>query len=98
MATRAQAQSLARSMVAQRLAVCVQISEIASVYRWQGAVHEEAEYRLSCKTTVQRQAALLAALRVEHPYELPQLQVLAVVDTDAAYAAWVEASVDPNPL
>ena len=40
-ATRADADALARAMVEQRLAACAQISAIESVYRWHGAVQSE---------------------------------------------------------
>ncbi|MCB2071832.1 MAG: divalent-cation tolerance protein CutA, partial [Ottowia sp.] len=50
-ATQADAQVLARSMVEQRLAACAHIEAIDSVYRWQGAVQQEGEWRLLLKTT-----------------------------------------------
>ena len=50
-ATRADADALARAMVEQRLAACGQISAIDSVYRWQGAVQSEGEFRVLFKTT-----------------------------------------------
>lgn len=85
-----QARSLAREMVQRRLAACAQISAIDSVYRWQGAVHEEPEWRVLFKTGAGAADALMAALRERHPYELPAIVALATAAADAAFAQWVD--------
>ncbi len=90
--TRAEALRLARAAVEQRLAACAQIEAIDSVYRWQGAVHEDAELRILFKTAPARVDALLALLRSLHPYELPALHALAVDKAEPTYAAWVTES------
>ncbi|MDO5288782.1 MAG: divalent-cation tolerance protein CutA [Pseudomonadota bacterium] len=91
--TRQQAQALARDMVAKRLAACVQLQAIDSVYRWQGAVQEDSEWRLLLKTTAQQAPALMQALRAAHPYALPALLHLTAHAT-ADFAAWVAAEAD----
>ncbi len=92
--TREQALALGREMVERRLAACAQLSAIDSVYRWQGAVEQDAEFRLLLKTRPSRYAALEAALRQHHPYELPAIHAIATVQADAAYAEWVRSSCD----
>ena len=92
-ATRADADALARAMVEQRLAACAQISAIDSVYRWQGAVQSEGEFRVLFKTTAERYPALEAALRSSHPYELPAIVALPVVQALPAFADWVAHEV-----
>lgn len=94
-ATVDQARALAHEMVERRLAACVQITAIHSVYRWQGAVCEDDEQRLLFKTTPDRVDELLAALRERHPYDLPALHVLGPVQANAAYADWVDESTRP---
>ena len=89
-AARADADRLARSMVGQRLAACAQIGAIDSVYRWQGAVQAEGEFRLLFKTTAARSPALQAALRAEHPYELPAIVALPCSQALPEFGAWVE--------
>lgn len=96
-ATREQAQALAQAAVQQRLAACVQIESIDSVYRWQGQVCAEPEWRLVCKTTVARAWALERLLLEHHPYDLPALHTVAVAPATAAYAAWVAEQVDDAP-
>lgn len=87
-----QAHALARQMVQQRLAACAQINAIDSVYRWQGAVHEDTEFRLLFKTSAERAPALMAAIRAQHPYELPALHAVPMALADPAYAQWIDDS------
>ena len=89
-ATRADADLLARTMVEQRLAACAQINAIDSVYRWQGALQSEPEFRLLFKTTAERCPALQAALRASHPYELPAILTLPCSEVLDEFAAWVD--------
>jgi periplasmic divalent cation tolerance protein len=88
-ATREQALTLARSLVQQRLAACAQVSATLSVYRWQGAVHEEPEHRVLFKTVAARYAEVEAAIRAQHPYELPAIHAVATEQAWAPYAEWV---------
>lgn len=89
-ATRDDARRLARALVDLRLAACAQISQIESVYRWQGAVHEEGEFRVLFKTRAALYAAVEAAIRECHPYELPAIHAIATTHAHAPYAEWVQ--------
>ena len=89
-ATRADADRLARAMVERRLAACVHVEAIDSVYHWQGSLRQEPEFRLLLKTGAARHAALIEALRQAHPYELPALVTLRAHDVTADYARWIE--------
>lgn len=86
---RVDADRLARSMVEQRLAACVHIEAIDSVYRWDGQLQQEAELRLLLKTTDATYPALEAALRREHPYTLPAIVALACARAEPEFAVWV---------
>ena len=87
--TREEALALARALVERRLAACAQVSAIESVYRWQGAVQHEPEWRVLVKTTDARYAAVEAAIRALHSYALPAIHALAFEQIEPAYAAWV---------
>ena len=93
-ATPADAHRLAQAVLQARLAACVQVQAITSHYRWQGALHQEPEQRLDCKTTAQAVPALLALLRAQHPYDLPEL-VVQPLQASADYAQWVVQAVEP---
>ncbi|HEY0883920.1 MAG TPA: divalent-cation tolerance protein CutA [Ramlibacter sp.] len=89
----AAATALARAMVEQRLAACVQIDrEVTSLYRWKGDLCEDREARLVIKTMPERGAALRAFLAEHHPYELPQFVAMTAA-ASAEYAQWVRSEV-----
>jgi periplasmic divalent cation tolerance protein len=88
---------LARRILEQKLAACVQLDEkLTSHYRWQGELCEDPEVRLVIKTLPGRVDALQVLFAGEHPYVLPQF-LIATMQASAAYAAWVRAEVGENP-
>jgi periplasmic divalent cation tolerance protein len=95
-ATRAEAQTIARALVQRRLAACAQISQIDSVYRWQGHVQQEPEWRIVIKTTRERYAQLEQAIRELHGYELPAIHAVAFEAIYAPYAEWIAQSCEPE--
>jgi periplasmic divalent cation tolerance protein len=90
-ATRGDAQRLARKLVEQGLAACAQISEIESFYPWDGQLQQEREWRVVFKTAAERYAAVEAAIREAHPYELPAIVAVALEPSYEPYAHWVAA-------
>lgn len=83
------ARTLAKSLVAQRLAACVSISApVESVYPWQGQVEQASEHVLTIKTMPARLAALKAHLAEAHPYEVPEFLAWPVTEGSADYMAW----------
>jgi periplasmic divalent cation tolerance protein len=94
---RDQAQALARALVELRLAACAQISEIESVYRWDGALQREPEWRLLLKTQRALYPALEAAIQSRHPYSLPAIHAWALEPISPAYAAWIVAETLTPP-
>jgi periplasmic divalent cation tolerance protein len=88
----ADAAALARTLVEERLAACVNVlPPMTSIYRWQGKLEQDSEQQLVIKTSPDRVAALQARLRQLHPYELPEFLVLDASASDA-YLAWVTDS------
>ena len=95
----ASAQTLAETLVEQRLAACVSILGPArSLYRWSGKIEAAKEIPLLIKTQAARYPALEAAIRSLHPYELPEIVAVPVEFGLPAYLAWVDAETSPNPL
>lgn len=80
---------MAHALVAGGLAACVQITPIESVYAWQGEIREDAELRLVVKTIEARYAAVEAAIRGLHSYELPAIHAIAFAHVERAYGEWI---------
>lgn len=87
------ARIIARALVEQRLAACVHIDEIDSVYRWDGRIHEEKEWRVTAKTAQSAAERVRAAIHALHPYDLPALTSIDLRDVDPDYAAWIDECV-----
>jgi len=86
------AHALAGVLVEEHLAACVNIlAPCRSVYRWQGKTESAEEVPLLIKTTEARYAALEAAIRARHPYELPEIVAVPLAHGLPAYLEWVAA-------
>ena len=84
------AQALARQLLEQQLAACVNcLPGVQSIYRWQGTIEEAGEVTLLIKTTKARYKALEAAIKAFHPYDLPEIIAMPIVAGWPAYLDWV---------
>jgi periplasmic divalent cation tolerance protein len=89
---RDQGEAIARALVEETLAACVNIlPPMTSIYRWRGAVERESECQIVIKTTRGRIAAIQARVKALHSYDLPEFIVLPVVDGSEGYLEWVRA-------
>ena len=90
MPDRASAQSLARSLVEARLAACVSIgAPVESLYHWRGQIETAEEVPVVVKTRVERYRDVETVIRSQHPYELPEILAVPVVDGLARYIDWI---------
>jgi periplasmic divalent cation tolerance protein len=84
-----------RRLVEDRLAACGQQSAaIRSIYRWEGAVHDDAEARVALHTRASLVDRIVARADAEHPYDVPCVLALPVVGGNPAYLDWVRAMTD----
>lgn len=84
------ARSMARRLVEERLAACVNlVARVASIYRWQDEVQEEQEVLLVIKTVAEKVDPLQRRLLQLHPYEVPEFIVLDVEEGSEAYFEWL---------
>ena len=88
------AAALARTLVEERLIACGNVLPgVRSVYRWDGAVTEDAEAVLICKTTADRADAAVARLAELHPYDVPAVTRFDAAGGSAAFLGWVAEEV-----
>lgn len=92
-ATEQQASALALSLVEARLAACAQIHPIRGVYRWEGKVLNEPEWRLTIKTTPEQYAAVEAHIRERHAYRNPEIVCIEIERGSSDYLRWLGESV-----
>jgi periplasmic divalent cation tolerance protein len=84
---------IARALVEERLIACANlVPGVRSIYRWEGKIADEAEVLLVLKTPASRCAEVAARVKALHPYALPEVVALPVVDGSEAYLDWVIAN------
>jgi periplasmic divalent cation tolerance protein len=89
-----EAQAMARQLLENHLAACVQIQEgIHSIYRWEGKICEEMEVLLSAKTVTGGWSAISSFIKSHHPYELPEVLAFIPEKYEEQYGRWVQAEV-----
>ena len=86
----ADAAAFARTLVAERLAACVNIhQEMTSIYRWEGEVSTDTERQVVIKTSRAQVGPLWERVRELHPYDVPEFVVLPIIDGSDAYLRWI---------
>lgn len=93
-ATRAEAERIARSLVERRLAACVQIvGPVASTYRWKNEIETAEEWQCLAKTRRDLYPQVERAVRLLHPYEVPEIIATPIVAGSADYFEWIDENV-----
>ncbi len=95
MAGRAEAARMADLLVEERLAACVQMLPIDSVYRWEGAVRHEPETLLLIKTRTVLFERAIARIREIHPYTVPEIVGTPFLAGLPAYLDWIAGNTLP---
>ena len=92
--TLAVAEELARALIAERRAACVNIVPgIRSLYTWKGELCDEAEVLLLIKCPAKNFPALRRAIFARHPYEVPEIVALPIARGHRPYLDWVQSLV-----
>jgi periplasmic divalent cation tolerance protein len=90
----AEAERLARRLIEERLAACVNIvAPVRSFYRWKGVVENAAEWMLVIKTSRDLFERLRLSLEGAHSYELPEVLAIPIVEGSPTYLTWLESEL-----
>ena len=90
-----QAAALSTGLLEARLAGCVQELAINSRYRWEGEIHNDPEVLLLIKTTKDREDDVVSFLEAEHPYDVPEIAVVAADRVAEGYLGWLVTETRP---
>jgi periplasmic divalent cation tolerance protein len=81
---------IGRTLVDEGLAACVNVlPDVRSIYRWQGAVHDEPEVLCLIKSRRELYPALRDRVTALHPYQLPEILGLSPSEGNAPYLRWI---------
>ena len=90
-ATQQDAETLARTLLEQKLAACVNVlPNIQSFYMWQGKLTQDSELKLFIKTQSAKTSVLIDTLKQIHPYDVPEIQVIDITDGNNEYFSWID--------
>ena len=84
---------IARSLVAAKLAACVTLCPVQSIYTWQDEIEQAEEWQLIIKSHLDRFAELEAKIRELHSYEVPEIIALPIVAGSHHYIQWISQQV-----
>ena len=80
---------IANQLVKQKLAACVIIINISSVYAWKGKIENQSEYLALFKTSKKNQSKLKKELQRLHPYDIPEIAEINVDSINQSYLKWL---------
>ena len=87
-------EKIARALVEERLAACVNVLPgVTSVYHWQGKMEEAAECLLVIKTGAQKFEAVKGRIKALHSYELPEVIAVPITAGSSEYLNWLTDSL-----
>ncbi len=87
-APRGKGREIARRLLEERLAACVNIAPVSSMYWWEGRIEEDEEELLIVKTSMERLGELVEAVKRVHPYSVPEVLALPVAACLGSYCRW----------
>ena len=80
---------IANDVVKSKLAACVNITKISSIYAWQGKIENTPEYLALFKTTTKNKKSLKEKIKTAHPYDVPEIAEIDVDSINKPYLDWL---------
>lgn len=90
-----EAKLIAKSLIEAKLAACVNIFPVHSIYPWKGELCSEDSYNLLIKTDLDKFDTLESKVRDLHSDEIPEIIALPIVSGYAPYMQWMAAQIHP---
>lgn len=91
--SKTEGEAIAKTLIQEKLAACVSMTPVYSIYTWQNAVHQDEEWQLLIKSDLTHFPKLEAKIREIHPYEVPEIIALPVIAGSHSYLQWITEQV-----
>ncbi|MEY4517428.1 MAG: hypothetical protein RLZZ499_27 [Cyanobacteriota bacterium] len=92
-ASLAEGKAIATKLIEAKLAACVNLFPLDSIYLWQGKINQDQEYQLIIKTDLSKFDELAATIKTLHSYEVPEIIALPIIAGSKTYLDWLGASL-----
>lgn len=83
---------IANELVQNKIAACVNITKISSIYSWQGKIENASEYLALFKTTQKNKKSLKEKIKASHPYDVPEIAEIEITSINKSYLKWLVES------
>ena len=83
---------IANELVQNKIAACVNITKISSIYSWQGKIENASEYLALFKTTQKNKKSLKEKIKTSHPYDIPEIAEINIMSINKSYLKWLVES------
>ena len=83
---------IANELVQNKIAACVNITKISSIYSWQGKIENATEYLVLFKTTQKNKKSLKEKIKASHPYDVPEIAEINITSINKSYLKWLVES------
>lgn len=91
-----EARKIGKNLIEERLAACVNIFPITSIFRWKDAIDEANEFGMIVKTKTSRVKEIEEKVKELHSYEVPCVVTFDIVSGSAEYLEWIAGSVEDH--
>lgn len=88
-----QGKNIAQSLLKSKLAACINLFPVNSMYVWQGEINYDQEYQLIIKTDLNLFQELAVKIKTLHSYEVPEIIALPIINGSASYLSWLRDSL-----
>ncbi len=85
-----EAKKIAEKLLESKLAACVSITKVKSLYWWKGRITKNNEAMMIIKTKKNLVRKIMSAIKRIHSYKTPEIIELDVEKTNKEYAKWLE--------
>ena len=86
-----------RQLITDRLAASAHHTPITTIYTWRGQIEDTTEARAAIRTRVSHVQAIIDLVNAQHPYEVPSVIALPIIDANPNYCAWILAATQGEP-
>jgi periplasmic divalent cation tolerance protein len=84
-----EAEAIATILIEEKLAACINIFPVQSIYQWQGNIQQESEFQLVIKTNLAKFSELSSRIQEIHSYAVPEIIALPIVSGAESYLGWL---------
>jgi periplasmic divalent cation tolerance protein len=92
-ASQAEGEAIAKTLLTEKLAACVNITPVHSFYTWQGKQQSDREWQLIIKTNLNLFSQLAAKIKELHSYEVPEIIALPIIAGTESYLSWLDENI-----